>query len=81
MPQNIDIDALYEKALSLEAYASTLTDRAEAARIALALAIRVQGKEFYAQRLEEALKALEAIDPAFAYAAARHADLVAEKKK
>lgn len=81
MPKKTDIDALYEKALALEAYAQDLVDAAERSRIALAMAIRSQGHPDHRADVKEALATLPAVDAAVAEALARWAFLVAAKKK
>lgn len=81
MPKKPDIEALYKKALSLEAYASDLVEAAERARIALALAIRSEGHPDHVADVEEALATLPAVDAAAVEALARAAALAAEKKK
>lgn len=81
MPNKTDIDALYQKALSLESYAYDLAEAAEAARVAYALAIRSQGKPDHDLAVKAAEATLPAVDAAAVEALGRWAALVAVKKK
>jgi hypothetical protein len=76
-----DIDALFDRALTLEADASTLTDRAEAARVALAYASRAKSKRERDAFLAKAQESFDQIEPALAHVVAAAAALAAEKKK
>lgn len=81
MPQKPDINALFDRALTLEADASTLTDLAEAARVAFAYASRAKSKADREAFLAKAADAIAKIEPALAYVIAAAAALDAEKKK
>jgi hypothetical protein len=81
MPKNPDINALFDRALTLEACASTLTDRAEAARVAFAYASRAKSKAERETFLAKANAALALIQPALDAIAEAATALDAEKKK
>lgn len=81
MPKKPDIDALYEKALSLESYAGKLVIAAERARIALAQAIRSEGHPDHRADVKDALATLPALDATATEVLVRWAALAAEKKK
>jgi len=81
MTNKPDIDALFDRALTLEACASTLTDRAEAARVAFAYASRAKSARERLAWIVKAREALDLIDPALSAIRAAAAALDAEKKK
>jgi hypothetical protein len=81
MPKKPDINALFDRALTLEAGASTLTDLAEVARVAYAYASRAKSKAEREAFLAKADDALAKIQPALDAVAEAAAALAAEKKK